>query len=135
MDYDKLHAELTVDPLGRGYAAMSNQAAADSLNVVNRSVPHTSITGGELLACTIVAEVTALTAPARDMFLALIQMISLDITSANVRAILGGLFGADTTTRTNLVALATSTIPLSRATELSLPFVGAHHVAYARSMA
>ena len=133
MDYDKLKAELTGDPLG--YASMTHQQAADSLNALTRTAPRTSISGGELLACTTVAEVTALTAAARDFFLALIQMDSLDITSANVRTLLGALFAAGTTTRTNLIALAASTTLLSRATELGLPFVGAHHVATARSMA
>ena len=38
MDYQALKAELTSDPLTRGYASMSDEAAAASLNTVNRSV-------------------------------------------------------------------------------------------------
>ena len=37
-DYEVLVAELTDDPLERGYAGMTNQAAAESLNAVDRTV-------------------------------------------------------------------------------------------------
>jgi hypothetical protein len=37
-DYEVLVAELGDDPLQRGYAGMADQAAADSLNGVNRTV-------------------------------------------------------------------------------------------------
>jgi len=128
-----LRDELTQDPLARGYASMTGQQAADSLNAVNRAIPRTSISGSDLLACTSVAELTALTAASRDVYLALIQMDSLDITSANVRSILGTLFGVGTMTRANLVALGNSTVAVNRATELGLGVVTAGEVERARA--
>ena len=38
IDYEVLVAELTDDPLARGYAAMTDQAAAETLNAGNRTV-------------------------------------------------------------------------------------------------
>lgn len=128
-----LRDELTQDPLGRGYASMTAQQAADSLNAVNRAIPRTSISGNDLLACTTVAELTGLTAASRDVYLALIQMASLDITSANVRTILGTLFAAGTTTRANLIALGNSTIAVSRAAELGLGAPTAGEIERARA--
>jgi len=128
-----LRDELRLDPLARGYAGMTDQQAADSLNAVKRAIPRTSIGGKDLLACTTVAELVALTAANRDVYLALIQMDSLDITNANVRNILGALFAAGTTTRTNLVALGSSTVAVSRAGELGLGEVTAGEVQRARA--
>lgn len=128
-----LRTELTTDPLARGYATMTDTQAAASLNTANRAIPRTSIGGNDLLACTTVAELTALSAASRDVYLALIKMDNLDITNANVRAILGALFAAGTTTRTNLVALGSSTVTVSRAAELGLGEVTAGEVGRARA--
>lgn len=113
MDLKALHAELVTDPLSRGYAAMTDTQAAASLNAVDRSVARTSITGSDLLSAAVYSEVAALTAAARDAFLAFVQMVAIDATNANVRTTLGTMFGAGTTTRANLIALASSTIAVS----------------------
>ena len=44
-----LRSELTADPLGRDYAAMTDQQAADSLNERNRPAPLRPIPSGDLL--------------------------------------------------------------------------------------
>ena len=80
-----LQTELTTDPLARGYAGMTDAQAAASLNTVNRTLPRTTIGGNDLLAATTVAELGVLSAASRDVYLAMIQMDSLDITSANIR--------------------------------------------------
>jgi hypothetical protein len=128
-----LITELTIDPLARGYAAMTDAQAADSLNTVNRTAARTDIDGNDLLQCTNAAELLALTAAARDLFVGLIQMPKISIANANNRALLGAMFAAGTTTRTNLVALAISTTPVSRAAELGLGVVTAGQVGRARA--
>lgn len=40
MDYQALRAELTGDPLGRGYGALDDRAAAERLNLADRSVAY-----------------------------------------------------------------------------------------------
>jgi len=132
MDLRVLHDELTVDPLARGYAGMTDTQAAVSLNTVNRTQPRTTIGGNDLLAATTVADLTALTAAQRDVYIGMMQMASIDITVTNIRNILGTLFGAGTTTRTNLIALGSSTLAVSRAGELGLGTVTPGDVMQAR---
>ena len=48
-DYPALKAELTTDPLGRGYATMTDAQAASSLNTVNRSGPMVDIASALLV--------------------------------------------------------------------------------------
>lgn len=48
MDYQVLKTEIDTDPLTRGYAGMTDQQVADSLNAVNRTRNRASMTGKEV---------------------------------------------------------------------------------------
>lgn len=134
MNYAALTAELTGDPLGRGYAGMTNQQCADSLNAKNRNGPErTSVKGSEIYNAIVPAEWSALTNAnkelVRDVF-SLGDFIDVS-TGTNTRTVLLNVFGAGTATRTNLANLVKTTI--SRAEELNMGEpVGDGHVASAR---
>ena len=118
MDYAKLKVELTVDPLARGYAGMSDTQAADSLNALNRTVNVASVTGQDIFEAVVPGEYAALTADQKSLLHALIGMGTIKVNATNTKAALLAMFGAGTTTRANLVALQKT--PCSRATELDL---------------
>ena len=48
-DYSALKTELTIDPLARGYATMTDAQAAASLNTVNRTGPMVDIASALLV--------------------------------------------------------------------------------------
>lgn len=128
-----LKTELTTDPLGRGYASMSDAACADSLNAVNRPGTAISLTGDDLMNKIIVwTEVEALTAAKRDTLAILLKAGNLDL-SAGSKAVayLASLFGVGTSTRANFLAITAA--PISRAAELGFPSVGHPDVAAARA--
>ena len=56
-----LKDELVNDPLGRGYAGMTDQAAADDLNTAYRTQDRTSMTASEVANAIDVAEFISLT--------------------------------------------------------------------------
>lgn len=132
MNIAALATELTTDPLGRGYAAMSDVQAAASLNTRNRTGPDRGIIPSyELINATVPAEWNSLSATEKQRYQTITGAGSVDIQNANVRAALAAMFGAGTTTRTNMVALQ-SGVSISRADELGLGVVGDGHVASAR---
>jgi len=49
MNLNALKTEIDTDPLARGYAGMSDAAVADSLNVIDRTINRTSMSGSEIL--------------------------------------------------------------------------------------
>jgi hypothetical protein len=132
MDYAKLRTELTSDPLTRGYAAMSIQQAADNLNTANRASTVRSIAPGKIVSALVWSEYAALTADQKQVFWGMVGAGDLDPNDAKIKAIFAGLFGAGTTTRANLIALATGPL-VSRATELGLGEVTAGDVGRARA--
>jgi hypothetical protein len=122
--------ELTGDPLGRGYDAMTAEEAAIDLTTQYRSGPVEAVTGAAILNTTDDAEFDALPDTAKDRWLALCAIDSIDVTSGVAKAIEADLFGPGTATRTSLLAMKTR--PISRATELGLPTVKPGHVEEAR---
>ena len=129
-----LRDELTLDPLGRGYAAMSDRAAADSLNAQDRSGGERgTVRGSEIFNALVPAEFAALSAEqqqrVRDVF-ALGDEIDVR-GGTNTRQVLLNAFGAGATTRTNLAALVDR--QQSRAEELGLPRL--HHLDVAKARA
>ncbi len=135
-DIQALKTELTTDPLGRGYAGMGDQAAADSLNTVDRQRNKTSITGDEIFNAADGAELAALAngaaGPQRkfQMFLALCGRDSVDpFGTANV-ALIQEIFGGGSATITALAALRTE--PVSRGVEIGFGTVGSGDVSEAR---
>jgi len=118
VDFVKLKAEITTDPLGRGYASMTNVQVVDSLNTVNRTRDRIIVPSHEVFEALDFGELKALAAADRQIVLGLLAMGDVNLKGPNLRAAFGTIFGAGPTTRANLVALQTE--PVSRAEELGL---------------
>ena len=131
-NYAALHDELINDPLGRGYAGMSDIQAADSLNTPDRDVSVDSVISEFVVAALVPSEVNALAVAQQRNLWGIIGAGSVRTDDPEVKAYFADLFGAGTTTRANLLALATQTI--SRAQELGLGLVKAPDVNEARAM-
>jgi len=112
-----LKTELTTDPLGRGYAGMTDQEAADDLNTTYRTRDRTSMTGREVGAAVVKAEYAALADAQKDRVLFLFGRDDLDpfkFEADVMTDIFGG--GSDT-----IAALAAARVEaISRALELGL---------------
>lgn len=131
MDLVALKTELDTDPLGRGYSAMTDEQAADSLNAPVRDVDRVEFSGGMLAACITPADWTALSNGGKEAVKLYCAAGPMPMTS-NLKAVLAGLFGAGTQTRTNLIALMKR--GGSRAEELGLGRVTPSNVADARRL-
>ena len=59
MNYEILKAEVTDDPLARGYSGMSDQAVADSMNAVDRTVDREMVPTHDIYEAIIPAEYAA----------------------------------------------------------------------------
>lgn len=131
MDITKLKAELVDDPLTRGYASMSDEAAANSLNdTIDRSLNRTSISPGEMQSAVVGSEFVALSAAKQRGWLAILSD-SVDPNNANIVAQIAEIWVGGTTTRANLIALKTETV--SRGVELGLGNVKVGYVEQARA--
>lgn len=126
MNYQVLVTELALP----AYAGLSDQAAADALNARNIAVDVETVSGSDVFEATTQADYAALTANQKNLYHAIMGMETITVRGSNTRAALLAMFGPGSQTRTNLGALQTTTT--SRANQLGLPRVGAHHVAYAR---
>ena len=130
--------ELDADPLGRGYATMTDQEVADSLNTADREVIRSTLTGSTIFNAIVPSEFAALSADmkqfVRDVF-SLGDAVDVG-PGTNARTVLLDAFGNGTTTRDNLVAAVT--FMQSRAEELNLlgrsPEIGFAHVQQARAL-
>lgn len=122
--------ELQNDPLGRGYAGMTDAQVAADMNTTYREIDRGVIDSRLILIATDASEYVALTAQQRGMFQALVSPGTVDVSDTNVRATFAALFGAGTTTRDNLLALSTKTV--SRAEELGLPRIKPGYIEKAR---
>lgn len=130
---DILKVELTADPLGRGYAAMGDRAAAISMNTVDIPDELDAISGSQLFNALEPTEFVALTTQqaqsVRDVF-GLGQEIDVRA-GTNTRKVLLSAFGVGTATRMNLQAL--TAILVSRAAQLRLGAVSIGDVMRARA--
>ena len=135
MDIATLKSEIQNDPAAIGYVSMTNQQAVDALNAVNRQVAVSFLTGVQIGAQFDLTEFNAVTIT-NDQRTTLRLMWPLDAIPTTpgtfFREYLLSIFAGGSVTRTNLLAAFTRTT--SRAAELGLPPVGAHHVAAARTL-
>lgn len=107
--------EINTDPKALGYATLRTQsngpeALAAKMNEVAASAETLTITWlatEEALAVLVGTEVTALAQANRDLLTVVTSQSRIKTGSATMRATLGGIFASGTTSRTNLVALAT----------------------------
>ena len=139
---DELADELSVDPLGRGYSGMSDQAAADDLNSIypspdTRTRNRISMTGDEIAQAADPTEYNALangsgnSTDDQGHWLVLCARETIDpFATANVQLVIA-IFGAASATVTTLQALRVESI--TRAQELGLPVVKVGHVTVARN--
>ena len=125
-----LKTEVTTDPLGRGYSTMTDLEVANDLNIVYRTEPVESVTGQDIFEAVVRSEYTGLSAGDKSLLHVIISMGSILVNGTNTKAALLAMFGAGTTTRSNLTALQTRDV--SRAQELGLPFVYEGHIQEAR---
>lgn len=137
-DIQALKAEIDTDPLGRGYAGMTDSQAADDINTVYRTRNKTSLSGDEIFNAANGGELAALASGAAgnqrkfQMFLALCSRDSINpFGSANV-ALVQEVFGAGSASLAALNALRTEQV--SRAVELELGEVTAGLVAHVRTL-
>ena len=118
MNIAALKTELTDDPLARGYAGMSDEEAAADLNVENREVNVTSVTGQDIFEAATLADYAALDATEKSLLHAIIGMGTVMVNGTNTKAALLAMFGAGSDTRDNLAVLQKETV--TRANELGL---------------
>jgi hypothetical protein len=131
MDYTILSEELANDPLGRGYAGMTDQEAADSLATTNRPRNKSSITGDETFGATDSAEFGALGDLKKQLWMSFCGRDSIDpFGTANV-AFVQWVFGAGSSTIDNLNTIRVESV--ARAAELGIPEPTATQVSQARA--
>ena len=117
MDYVALKAELTADPLSRGYSGMSDSAAAADLNTVYRTRPKDTMTGSEILQAINKTEFTALTAANKQLVWDLLHLGTLNPFGVEA-ALFVDAFGGGSAT---IAALAAARVDdVSRGEELGL---------------
>jgi len=125
-NFDVLKTEVTTDPLGRGYSAMSNEAVATDLNTVYREEDVDLVRGQDIFEAVVPAEYNALTDKQMALLHAIIGMGDIQVNGTNTRDALLAMFGAGTETRSNLAELQKQGI--SRGQELGLGIVKPGHV-------
>ena len=130
-DLNKLKTELDTDPLERGYASMADVAAAVDLNTEYRTRDVLSVSGQQLFEAVDPTDFAGLSDAQKALLYAIVGMGTILVNGTNTKAALLAMFGAGTTTRSNLATLQTETF--SRATEIGLGGVKVGYVQQARA--
>lgn len=130
LELNKLRTEIDTDELSRGYSGMTNQQIADSLNEINRNVITPFLSGVQIGQQLNLTEFNALSAEQRNTLRAMFSLSNIPTETGFYRDFLLSAFNAQSTTRTNLIANFTHLE--SRASEIGIPFCGAHHVETAK---
>lgn len=111
-----LMSELSGDPKGLGYAALgqNSDALANLMNTApepiaagqQEQIYRTRVTSSDLMAGIVLSEFAALVQANRDYCQMLFSAGFVNTGDANVRTQLAAIFGAATTSRANMIALA-----------------------------
>lgn len=117
-----IKSELTNDPLGRGYASMTDKQAAIDMNTNMRSVQRDTPTPAELVDAIDPTEYPTIPANQRELFNLAITTGSLSLAQKS----------AATTTNTKAALAALATSEISRSVELVGSFIKTGHVEEAR---
>lgn len=128
-----LKAELDSDPLGRGYALMTDFEVAESLNAVNRDIQRSLLSGDEVFNVTDSTEFGGLTAHKQLLWLSFSARADIDPFGAANVGFVQFIFGGGSATAAALVSLRTVTNGQSRAQEINLGTVREGTVAAARA--
>ena len=131
MDLAELKEELLAGHPDTGAYSADDVTAAKQLNAPNRQPDRDSLSGGEIAASIVLAEMGALPAGKQEYVKALISCDSMPLT-ANLKSQLALVFDAGSASRANLLALVKRTG--SRAEELGFGTVTPSHVADARRL-
>ena len=126
---DVLKTELTTDPLGRGYAAMTDAEVAISLNTVNRSRNRASLAGTEVLNAVDATEWAGLDATQKQTVWDIVHLGTINPFGVEATLMID-VFGAGSDTITALAAARIEAV--SRAEQLGLGFIAPGHVENAR---
>lgn len=136
MNYAVLAAELTGDPLTRGYSGMTDAEAAADLNTVYRTRQLERLDPADAYDVVDVSEFLALTDAQRDEIWNIVHLGTaagiLVTAGSRARARFIAIFGAGSDTIAALLALITEDI--SRGGELGLGYVKPGHVTKARAL-
>ena len=132
MDYAILKAELTDDPLARGYAGMSDDQAAASLNAADRTGLRTNMSGDEARHQTDAAEFNALSDAKKSQWLAFCGGTTIDPTNAVDIAFVQYVFGSGSQSVANLNVARSEAV--SRAQELGLGVLASGDITRARAI-
>ena len=123
-----LKNELVGDPLGRGYASMSAEAAAADLNTLARSCARRTVQAQAVVECVDEAEWATITANKRDLMLSVLALAPTITLNVKIQKITLGCFPAATCPLTRAALLALANEPCSRAQELGFEHIDAAHV-------
>lgn len=127
---DILRNELSGDPLTRGYAGMTNEAAAVDLNTAYRTQNRTSMTGSEVLNAIVETAYNALTDAKKDRVWQVLHLGELNPFGVEADLLID-IFGAGSAT---ILALQVARVEsISRADELGLTRVREGTVGQARA--
>lgn len=127
-----LRTEITTDPLSRGYSGMTDLEVANDLNTEYRTITRDTVQGYEIFNETDDVEYAALTDAQKSAWDALCAIDQINTANGVAKAREAEIFGAGTTTRSNLIALKNPAA--SRAVELGLGFIKAGHVQLVRGI-
>lgn len=127
---DILKAELTVDPLARGYSGMSDRAATDDLNTIYRTTNKAMMTGTEVFNAIDKAEFNALSATNKRMVWDILHLGELNPFGLEAD-LFQDIFGVSTTI-ISLQALRVNNV--GRGVELGIGIVKLGHVQMAREI-
>ena len=131
MNYQLLKSEMDTDPLVRGYASMTDQQVADSLNTVDRQVNIETLSGGDIYECLDLAEFAALTPDDRTRVDRVLSLDSVKI-QGNAKTELASIFGSITSTRAALLAKIKRSV--SRAEEIGVGNVPPYDITSVRNV-
>lgn len=130
MSYEELRNELLSDPLGRGYAGMTDEEASIDLNTKYRTRPLARLQATEVLQNIDAGEYAALSQDQKAQLWGLLGIG--DLNPWGVEAtLIQSLFGGGSATLAALAAARNETI--SRAVELGLGVMKPGYVGKARS--
>lgn len=125
-----LKTELTTDPLARGYAGMSDEEAASSLNtVIDRVLNKTSMSGSEVYNAIVESEYDLLTDPQKQEVWDILHLGDINPFGLEATRFMT-IFGGGSATITALASLRKTDV--SRGVELGLGHVRPGNVTEAR---
>lgn len=129
-----LKTEIAAGHPGTGAYSANDETAANQLNATNRTREKSTISGAAIYNAIVPSEFSALSAANKELVRDIFGLgDNIDVRQGtNVRTVLLAVFGAGTTTRTNLAAAVQESC--SRAIELFGESVTPSHVADARRL-